>query len=354
MKPSRRRGGCSRRNLARYLTLLTETGQFGKVVAVAAAAPEDPCSSDGYRAIMLAGHARLAAGFDRASLVSAAGRRQATGQWLGPAAVVARLRAAIAEKAPLSLIRVGDGEARFLAGCDPQLRARLTAPQAELLCDVPFRNWFGEPIAAADPQDIVRLQAAAIGAIGQADILGVTSAARLETDHAHFGFLGHLEGLVSSVARTEASMRLTDAMVHIDLHRHSPFYRDILAGLDFLGVIGPHPGLAGRLARQHGIREVAEYLLPGESRLPEGRQNRHGRPHFPEIFRELCRSIEVPRPGAVFLVAGGLLAKIYCSVIRQRGGIAIDAGSIVDAWMGINTRPGMFDHPQDWALPEAG
>lgn len=339
---------------ARYLMLLTEIGRFAHVVALAAASPEDLATPDGYRTIVLAGNAVLAAGLDRPALVAAARRRQATDRCLDTEGVVAGIRAAIAARAPLSLVRVGDGEARFLAYCDPALRARLSGAQADLLGDVPFRNWFGQPIAAADSVEIIRLQAAAIAAVEQADILGVATADRLATDNLHFGYLGHLESLVAGVARTESGMRLADAMVHIGLHRHAPFYRSILEGLDFLGVISPHPGLARRLARVHGIGEVAEYLLPGESRLPEARQNRRDRPHFPDVYRELCRTLAVPRPGAVFLVAGGLLAKIYCTVIRQRGGIAIDVGSIVDAWMGLNTRPGVFDRAEDWRLPPDG
>jgi tetratricopeptide (TPR) repeat protein len=338
----------------RYLLLLTEIGRFSSVAEMTAAMPESAASPDGYRAIVLAGNAALAALLDRPSLVASARQRQAGDRWMDTAAVVASVRTAIMERRPLSLIRVGDGEARFLAFCDPRLRGRLSAAQAELLGDVSFRNWFGQPIAAADPQETTRLHAATISAIEQADILGVSSADRLESDNLHFGYLGHLEGLVSSVARTEPGIRLTDAMVHIDLHRHSPFYRDILERLDFLGVISPHPGLALRLARRHGISDVAEYLLPGESRLPDGQQNRHGRPHFPDIYREVCRCIKVPRSGALFIVAGGLLGKIYCSIIRQRGGVAIDVGSIVDAWMGINTRPGVFDRPADWVLPNEG
>jgi len=93
--------------------------------------------------------------------------------------------------------------------------------------------------------------------------------------------------------------------------------------------------------------------LPGESRLPGDKQNRREQPHFPDMYHELYRRIDVPRRGAVFLVAGGMLGKIYCTWIRERGGIAIDAGSVVDAWMGFNTRPGLFDRPDEWLLPEA-
>jgi hypothetical protein len=31
--------------------------------------------------------------------------------------------------------------------------------------------------------------------------------------------------------------------------------------------------------------------------------------------------------------------------------LAVDAGSIVDAWMGFSTRPGLYNDPRRWVLP---
>jgi hypothetical protein len=45
----------------------------------------------------------------------------------------------------------------------------------------------------------------------------------------------------------------------------------------------------------------------------------------------------------LFLVAGGLLGKFYTATIRRHGGIALDVGSLVDAWTGRHTRPGYDD-----------
>ena len=61
-------------------------------------------------------------------------------------------------------------------------------------------------------------------------------------------------------------------------------------------------------------------------------------PHFPDIFDRLRRDIVVPFPGALFLVGAGLLGKIYCHWIRQRGGVALDIGAMADAFAGFNTR----------------
>ena len=61
--------------------------------------------------------------------------------------------------------------------------------------------------------------------------------------------------------------------------------------------------------------------------------------------------LEVPYRGAVFLVAGGLLGKIYCHRIRELGGIALDIGALADAWVGINTRGTVLDASLRTVLP---
>lgn len=95
----------------------------------------------------------------------------------------------------------------------------------------------------------------------------------------------------------------------------------------------------------------AEYIIPGESRLPANALVRGPVPHFPDRYRELRRELKVPRRGAVFLIAAGLPGKVYCDWLKMRGAIAIDIGSIVDAWMGFDTRPGLFTATNGTVLP---
>ena len=86
--------------------------------------------------------------------------------------------------------------------------------------------------------------------------------------------------------------------------------------------------------------------MPGQT--PRNTSDRH----FPGRYRKILGQIKVPQPGAVFLVAAGLLGKIYCDHIKALGGIAIDVGSVVDAWMALNTRPGQYENIVEWSLPQ--
>jgi tetratricopeptide (TPR) repeat protein len=334
-----------------WLNLLNEVSRYEDVLRLASDLPQSIGFSARYLADMLSGNAALAVQMRRPIILEYARAREVSADWLDSAGVAYTLREAISARQPFSFIRMGDGEARFLAYCDQEVNRRLQPRLVESLGDVCFQNWFAIPIKSVDPELVLQLNASTLAAMREADILGVSTADRLQRDNAHFGYLAVLERILNSIDDRRIGQKFADSLVNIDLHRASRFYRQILSGLDFLGVICPHPGLAARLAQLHAIPESAEIVVPGESRLPDGAPRMQLVGHFPELYMDICANLTVPRPGSVFLVAAGLLGKIYCNIIRQRGGIAIDVGSIVDAWVGVNTRPGQYDVLADWMLP---
>jgi len=77
------------------------------------------------------------------------------------------------------------------------------------------------------------------------------------------------------------------------------------------------------------------------------------------MFRDIPRGNDVPNyveqlenilsqkqlvefPGMLYLVGGGLYGKLYCQLIKSQGGIALDLGSLFDAWLGIPSRPTVY------------
>ncbi len=328
---------------ARLLNHMSETGQYQRLIEHAAVVTGLWPENTDAHVLMYRGHARLALSFDRAAVVAAAGRHESSAAWRSPHDVLAGLRQAIADARPFSLIRLGDGEGRFMVYQDPAFRGWANPADAEAIIDSIWHNWFGRNFAAEAATDTQALSGALATAIGQADIVGITRADRLAIDGLHFGYLAHLNQSVCALH----PRALTDAFVHSRLHEISPHYASLLRGLAFVGVISPHPGLAERLGRFMTIAAWAEYLVPGEGGL---RSARGPARHFPDRYRQLLDELVVPHRGAVFLVAAGLLGKIYCNVIQQRGGIAIDIGSVSDAWMGLQTRAGQFQGP-GWVLP---
>jgi hypothetical protein len=65
-------------------------------------------------------------------------------------------------------------------------------------------------------------------------------------------------------------------------------------------------------------------------------------PDYVEQLESVLDKQLVEFPGMLYLVGGGLYGKLYCELIRSQGGVALDLGSLFDAWLGLATRPAVF------------
>lgn len=293
---------------------------------------------DGERLTILATNARLALDGDMAGKLATARQRETSPSWLPREALGAFLAERLAAREPFSWIRLGDGEARFLAFADPAFRSGIDAADADVIGRQLWRAWFGSEIADVAPDRLRTLAEATHRAIARADLLGIPSADRLINDRDQAGYCGLLERHVHALTADGRPRHFTDALFNYTLNEIDPFYQKLLGGRDFVGLIGPHPELAARFGARLGIGEVRSWDIPGENRLNRERDRGDRGLHFPQVHDRLLAELSVPYRGAVFLVAGGLLAKVYCDHIRDLGGIALDIGAVADAWLGYNTR----------------
>ncbi|ACL58064.1 methyltransferase FkbM family [Methylobacterium nodulans ORS 2060] len=106
-------------------------------------------------------------------------------------------------------------------------------------------------------------------------------------------------------------------------------------------MISCHDDLPEALRRTYGIGEVEHHKVPGEQIHQEtlGAKAVEGA-HWPHRFRELCEELDRPadRRGQLFLVAAGMLGKIYAHKLKKSGAVVIDIGAVADLWMGKITR----------------
>ena len=65
-------------------------------------------------------------------------------------------------------------------------------------------------------------------------------------------------------------------------------------------------------------------------------------PDYVEKLESLLSQQIVEFPGMLYLVGGGLYGKLYCQLIKSQGGVALDLGSLFDAWLGIPSRPTVY------------
>jgi hypothetical protein len=114
-----------------------------------------------------------------------------------------------------------------------------------------------------------------------------------------------------------------------------PFYEALISGRA-IGIVTCHPELQHALQAKLGASAVDLRLVPRQAKFSE--DPLADTDHWPDRFHELSRELRTIEPGILWLVAAGMLGKIYCDVIRAAGGIAVDIGHVADIWAGVKTR----------------
>lgn len=240
-------------------------------------------------------------------------------------------------KEPLSVIRLGAAEGSLLAalydGNVDALRQRLLAQ-------------FGHAdFAFSDVQALARQIRSAMQ---QADCLGLDfqfgrdDLKKLENAMSHR--INPVAGIADLARHLDhipfaARPRLFGHDINRHLIRSGGIYR-LLDGLDQVTLVTSR-SVAPALRALFDLK-VDEILVPEEQQfaLKTLDPDPDRIEHYPDRFNEVQAALRPARQGAVFLVGAGFCGKVYCNTIKERGGIAIDLGSIFDCWAGLVTRPG--------------
>ncbi len=265
--------------------------------------------------------------------------------------VVDHILSHINSKTPYSLIRLGDGEGHFL----PYDEQKRHAQKADQL--ISQKIWWGKGQMSSEAWEKIEPQY--LAALEQADIIGIPDpircskvALRSQGDKAGESF--ESRGLLAVINRVikQASFKeshhktvtprlplLTSCHIHTQLEELG-FWNLILDNIKSCSLISCHDSLPHLLQEQHGIHVQKFFHLPPENKYAQqmGLSASTDSPHFPKQFEDICERLTVDGPGEVFIVAAGFLGKIYCHLIKQKGGIALDVGSVVDYWLNFKTR----------------
>lgn len=224
---------------------------------------------------------------------------------------------AVEEGRPLSVIRLGDGEAMLMEW--PHFTER-RGPLFQSL-----RYWFGSiGIGSGDLNDMATELRKAIK---ESDVIGVPSEQ-------------HRQGR-EGWAKVELYLRaynlmtrdsvLAPADLHIELYKEG-LLKHLLQGRQ-ISVITCR-NVAQKLIDEYGVKGVRWYPIPTEAQTAGFKPTNH----WPDRYEELMDEIEVPCPGHLFLVGAGALGKAYCAQVKRKGGVALDIGSIFDVWAGVHSR----------------
>ena len=257
---------------------------------------------------------------------------------------VSLVRDRLALREPFAFVRAGDGEAACLP-YEPRLASHAKADARER-----ERIWWGKPLA---PALRARIAPAVARAIWDADCIGIPTIARFlrelrldRPDALEHSLTGR--GLRSLLYCSErifelrssdlADPILTSCHLHQDL-AISGCYEELLDGVRELVLISCHEGLADLVRARFGVGVTASLVLPADKISgPLLADAAAENANLPELLDSVIERIgDLPR-GRLVLVGAGYPGKILVSLARERGGIALDLGSIFDYWLGLKTR----------------
>lgn len=254
--------------------------------------------------------------------------------------------AALRDSRPFSVIRLGDGEFNLIAyGRYPGMPT-LDRNGVESSLDM-YEDRF-----APNEAWTVSIRELLLGAVQQADIVGTTGLEpRTDPQPTPEAFVAHhLQKMRREAGRTvwRAGV-LRGHRITLELARQGAFQdRLVASALLYFGVIANLDRLLAAARRVVLITKRTELLDRARRRSPGagvdlievGRTDEKTRvsgvsPHF---LREVEQQLPQDLSGALVLIGAGAWAEIYCSWVKQRGGVAIDIGSGFDLLAGDAVR----------------
>jgi hypothetical protein len=262
-------------------------------------------------------------------------------RYLDTAETAAEIAEAQQQRRPFALIRAGDGEGSLLTfgNADEHAYRLLYARNRAEFAAI----WFGEEFPVAGSAFFGGIRDLSRDLL-ESSVLGIPYETWIRHEYAICSPRGipSLVNVLRSVLGAGAlpDLAVTDQNVHVNLHL-SGRLAPVVRAAQRVTVISCHDGLPALLTERLQLDEVALLRIPGEhgSAAVLGPERIAGT-HYPDMFTQLQTELSRPHDGRLFLVAAGVLGKFYASTIRRHGGVAIDIGSLADAWIGCYTRPG--------------
>lgn len=278
-----------------------------------------------------------------------------------PRGVARFLARRVLDQQPALLLRYGDTGARVLTRPRPDsdefeylrkfLGARVTTGQVD---------WLAARIeASARVSDVIGLRSDLLGPTLPDDVLGLPNDAVLPrlaslyplrpVDRASLGPVG-----ARRLAETRKAMEeleypsealFTDAWIHLSLAEIG-FIAALLsqaAAVTVVTSIVRRPVLERLVEAMHGrIRVFACPAYPTEEAQWGGNHD-----YLWHRWRSLVDNIHPVYAGEPLLISAGIWTKVIGPVWRERGGIALDLGSIMDFFCRVPSRPAVLDTKYD-------
>lgn len=259
------------------------------------------------------------------------------------------VRAAVAARQPYSLIRIGDGESVVLSVGDSTwlqdlayLASHWGAEQVTLADVEQVRD---DLLAALRGADVVGVRGDVVNVAAPADLLELSSREAADVIRSTFPLRAREREILSPLAarrlaivnRTmgqlewDARQRFCSAWIHWELLA-SGVLDEILRTVPRVALVTSRPELEHIVSRRFGV-PVSVVRVPDKYvDAPVSGA------HVPDRYRRIRSELVFPE-GTLALVGAGIPGKAYCQWLKEAGCVAIDIGSVLDAWIGRPSRP---------------
>jgi hypothetical protein len=267
---------------------------------------------------------------------------------------MARVRDAVASRQPFSLIRVADGEA-----------VALSFDESSWLQDVAYltSHWGGERVPLAAVQqvkddleaalrsaDVVGVRSDVVNVAMPPDLLDLPTAETAAYVRSHFPLRSNEREILGStgarrLALLNRVMRQVDWAPQQQLCSHwihwellaSGALAEILEQVPEVVLVTSKPELEPVVARRFGVRVS---VVPVPEKYVDAPVSGA---HVPDRYQTVRSELDFPA-GTLALVGAGIPGKAYCHWLKESGCVAIDVGSVLDAWIGKASRPLVLAH----------
>ena len=259
-----------------------------------------------------------------------------------PIGILDAIKSASEKSTPFSILRMGDGEGWWLerSALDEAQHRNLFRLGRKKFCD----RWFNDGVFGSS--DVFQATTGRLrAALARCTVLAAPTEKVLRRQYERPNLTSSV-GIVSAVQFSHQQVGLRDVKIsetgvnHVLVQREE--FWQILRNSKSVNLIAPHEELPELLMSRRGVAVESFLKTPSsrhnETELPVSSRNGH---HYPNVFQEITQHLEAQKnlSGSIWILAAGMLGKIYGDIVYLKGGIVLDLGSVVDGWIGVKTRP---------------
>ena len=244
--------------------------------------------------------------------------------------LVEHIKESVAGAKPLSLLRLGDGEA-YAYPPVPMEGFPLSIFEED---DISFElNWWkARPTAQVRDDLVARIRQA----VAHCDILGFTSVYRIIRDlpppHRRYGELrnqrafARLLGALGELIPLDQKLLTEERCHRIKGALDAPLMFELAGLAESVVLVSSWPHLSSRFPSGTKIETIAVPPETADIKVFDT---------YPEIVEQVRAS---SKPGALVLVGAGIVGKIFAHEAKMRGAVALDVGSLLDYMVERKTR----------------